>query len=180
MAELVLGSVVSSITEQATSLISSEIGGAVGAKDELNKLKMTVEVIEAVLDEAEKRKVEEKPIKLWLKRLRDAVYEADDLLDDSTEIKRRRLMGGDRNNWIMKEVRTFFSPSNRFLFRFSMAGGVKSIRGTLDAINEDRLKYNLGQDNTGNPAHNQRRYLNFGKRFSLLTIPFCQTLALAR
>ncbi|KAK4775227.1 hypothetical protein SAY86_010162 [Trapa natans] len=159
MADLILGSIVSSITEQATSLISLEIGGAWGAKDELKKLGKTVEAIEAVLAEAEKRKVEVEPIKLWLKRLWNAVYEADDLLDDySTEIKRRAQMRGGCNNRMMKEVRIFFSSSNRVLYNFKMAHRVKSIRETLDVINKERQEYNLGQDNTGNAAQDGRRY----------------------
>ncbi|KAK4756217.1 hypothetical protein SAY87_006344 [Trapa incisa] len=99
MADLILGSVVNSITEQVTSLISREIGGAWPAKAELKKLGKTVSAITALLDEAERRQVEDKTIKDWLKKLSDAVYEADDLLDDDyTQIKRRALMGGDRNN----------------------------------------------------------------------------------
>ncbi|KAK4756261.1 hypothetical protein SAY87_006388 [Trapa incisa] len=159
MADLIIGSVVNSITEQVISLISREIGGAWGAKAELMKLEKTVSAITALLDEAERKQVEDKTIKDWLKKLSDVAYEADDLLDDySTEIKRRTLMGGDRNNRMMKERRTFLSYFNRVLYRFKMAHRVKSIRGTLDAINEDRQKYNLGQNNIGNPAHNQRRY----------------------
>ncbi|KAK4756333.1 hypothetical protein SAY87_006460 [Trapa incisa] len=158
MAELILGSVVSSITEQATSLISREIGGALGAKDELKKLWDTVQAIKAVLAEAERRQVQDKAIRDWLKKVSGAVYEADDLLDDySTEIKRRRLMEGNPNNRMMKELRTFFSSFNRVLYNFKMADRVKSIRETLNTINQNKEKYNLGEDNTGNAPHNQIR-----------------------
>ncbi|KAK4756226.1 hypothetical protein SAY87_006353 [Trapa incisa] len=156
MGELILGSVVDSITGQLVSLISQEIGGALGAKGELEKLRNTVDAIRAVFAEAEKRQVEEEPIKLWLKKLGNAFYVADDLLDDfATEIlRRRRLVGGGVkcNDRMMKEVRIFFSSSNRLLFNLKMAHRVKAIRGTLDAIDSDKYKYSFKHDSTVNPA----------------------------
>ncbi|KAK4775031.1 hypothetical protein SAY86_009966, partial [Trapa natans] len=156
MGELLLGSVVDSITGQLVSLISQEIGGALGAKGELEKFRNTVDAIRAVFAEAEKRQVEEEPIKLWLKKLGNAFYVADDLLDDfATEIlRRRRLVGGGVkcNDRMMKEVRIFFSSSNRLLFNLKMAHRVKAIRGTLDAIDSDKSKYSFKHDSTVNPA----------------------------
>ncbi|KAK4756262.1 hypothetical protein SAY87_006389 [Trapa incisa] len=67
-------------------------------------------------------------------------------------------MRGGCNNRMMKEVRIFFSSSNRVLYNFKMAHRVKSIRETLDVINKERQEYNLGQDNTGNAAQDGRRY----------------------
>jgi hypothetical protein len=150
MAEVILGSVADSVTGHLVSLVSQQIGRACGVKGELKKLENTVSAIAAVLAEAEKRQVEAEDVKNWLKKLSDAVYDADDLLDDfSTEAQRRGLMGGHR---IVKEVRIFFSSSNRLLYSFKMAHQLKAIRETLDTIYDDRSKYNLNPDNIGNPA----------------------------
>uniref|UniRef100_A0A2N9FZJ5 NB-ARC domain-containing protein n=1 Tax=Fagus sylvatica TaxID=28930 RepID=A0A2N9FZJ5_FAGSY len=75
----------------------------------------------------------------WLMKLRDAVYDADDLLSYfSTEELRRKVMGGDE---MAKKVRTFFSSSNQLTFGHKMNGKIKVIRGRLDAIASDRNKF---------------------------------------
>ncbi|GLT54162.1 hypothetical protein SLA2020_273840 [Shorea laevis] len=68
-----------------------------GVKDELKKLENTVSTIQAVLLDAEKQQVESEAVKDWLGKLEDAIYEADDLLDDfSTEALRREIMTRDK------------------------------------------------------------------------------------
>ena len=81
-----------------------------GVKDEIRKFTETVSTIRAVLLDAE-AKQHNNEVKVWLERLKDAMFDADDLLDDiSTEALRREVM--TRNNNKAKEVRIFFSTSN--------------------------------------------------------------------
>ncbi|OWM86795.1 hypothetical protein CDL15_Pgr015831 [Punica granatum] len=147
MAELILGSVVDSITGQLASLVSREIGLASGVKAELGKLQDTIAAISALLREAEKRQVEAEDVKDWLKRLKDVVYDADDLLDDfSTEALRRQRATG-RGKRILYEVLIFFSSSNQLIYASKMAHRVMEIRGRIDAIKSDKLDCNVGENN---------------------------------
>uniref|UniRef100_A0A2N9GNZ1 NB-ARC domain-containing protein n=1 Tax=Fagus sylvatica TaxID=28930 RepID=A0A2N9GNZ1_FAGSY len=76
----------------------------------------------------------------WLEKLKDAVYEADDLLSEFlTEALRR---GGTSEN-IAKKVRGFFSSSNPLVFRYDMSCKIKAMRQKLNAIAEDRKKFHL-------------------------------------
>ncbi|KAF3437924.1 hypothetical protein FNV43_RR20680 [Rhamnella rubrinervis] len=76
-------------------------------------------------------------IKAWLSRLKDVVYEADDLMDEiSTEALQREVMGGSD---VAKKVRTFFSTSNQFAFRRKMGHQIEAIKKRLAAIRDDRL-----------------------------------------
>ncbi|PKI66553.1 hypothetical protein CRG98_013037 [Punica granatum] len=139
MAEIFLGSVADSITGHLVSLMSSEIGQAWGVKHELKRLKSTVSAITAVLHDAEKCRVENESIKDWLNKLRDVVYDADDLLDDfSTKALRLRMMAGTR---ILREVRIFFTSSNQLVYSFKMAHRVKGIRERLDDIKGERSNF---------------------------------------
>jgi hypothetical protein len=96
MAEAVLFDIAASIIKISGSLALQEIGLLWGFKDELKKLGNTVSTIQAVLLDAEEQQAHNHAVKNWLGKLKDAMYEADDLLDDfSTELLRRQVMAGD-------------------------------------------------------------------------------------
>ncbi|KAB1670636.1 hypothetical protein ES319_1Z150200v1, partial [Gossypium barbadense] len=66
-------------------------------KNDLDNLKSTVSTIKAVLLDAEERSVTSQLVKDWLEKLKDVLYDADDLLDDfSTEALRKDLLGGNK------------------------------------------------------------------------------------
>uniref|UniRef100_A0A2N9I795 NB-ARC domain-containing protein n=1 Tax=Fagus sylvatica TaxID=28930 RepID=A0A2N9I795_FAGSY len=115
---------------------SNEILLIWGVKDEIRKFTETVSTISAVLLDAE-AKQHNNEVKVWLERLKDAMFDADDLLDDiSTEALRREVM--TRNNKKAKEVRIFFSTSNQLAYGLQMGHKVKAMRERLVAIKADR------------------------------------------
>uniref|UniRef100_A0A2N9ED44 Disease resistance N-terminal domain-containing protein n=1 Tax=Fagus sylvatica TaxID=28930 RepID=A0A2N9ED44_FAGSY len=119
MAEGVLFEVASGIIEKAGELAVQEIGLLLGVKEEIGKLRETVSTIKAVLLDAEKKE-HSNQVKEWLKRLRDAIYDADDLLDDiSTEALQQEV----------NKVRFCFSKSNQLAYAHKMAHKVKAIDG---------------------------------------------------
>ncbi|KAK4593585.1 hypothetical protein RGQ29_017628 [Quercus rubra] len=132
MAEGALVGVVKGITEKAGNLVAQEIGLLWGVKDEIKKLGDTVLTISAVIQDAEKKQQHNNQVRVWLERLNDALYEADDLLDDfSTEALRWEVMTRNKK---AKEVRIFFSKSNQLAFGLKMGHKVKAMNERLDAI----------------------------------------------
>jgi DNA-binding GntR family transcriptional regulator len=96
MAESVLFDTAANIIKSSASLALQEIGLLCGFKDELKKLGKTVSTIQAVLLDAEEQQAHNHAVKDWLRKLKDVMYEADDLLDDySTELLRRQVMTRD-------------------------------------------------------------------------------------
>jgi hypothetical protein len=96
MAESVLFDTAATIIKNSASLALQEIGLLCDFKDELKKLGKTVSTIQAVLLDAEEQQAHNRAVKDWLGKLKDVMYEADDLLDDySTELLRRLVMAGD-------------------------------------------------------------------------------------
>ncbi|KAK5787306.1 hypothetical protein PVK06_041960 [Gossypium arboreum] len=80
-----------------SSFTLSQIGLCWNVKDDLHDLKSTVSTIKAVLLDAEERSVTSQLVKDWLEKLRDVLYDADDLLDDfSAEALRKVLLGGNK------------------------------------------------------------------------------------
>ncbi|XP_050281800.1 putative disease resistance protein RGA3 [Quercus robur] len=140
MAEGVLFNVAEGIIGQLGKLALKEIGLLWGVKDELEKLENTVSTIKAVLQDAEEQQAQSHAIKDWVAKLKDILFEADDLLDDfSTEVLRREVMTRNKK---AREVRIFFSKSNQLAYGLKMGHKIKAIRERLDAIAADR-KFHL-------------------------------------
>ncbi|KAK4551129.1 hypothetical protein RGQ29_032520 [Quercus rubra] len=140
MAEGALFNVAEGIIGQLGNLALKELELLWGVKEELQKLEDTVSTIKAVILDAEEQQAQNHTIRNWLGRLKDALYEADDLLDDfSTEVLRREVMTRNKK---AKEVRIFFSKSNQLAYGLKMGHKIKAIRERLDAIAADR-KFHL-------------------------------------
>ncbi|XP_030963392.1 putative disease resistance protein RGA3, partial [Quercus lobata] len=136
MAEGALVGVAKGITEKAGNLLAQEIILLWNLKDEIEKLNDTVSTISAVLLDAEEKQQHNNQVRVWLKRLNDALYEADDLLDViSTEALRREVMTRNKK---AKEVHIFFSKSNQHAYGIKMGHKVNAMRDRLDAIKNDK------------------------------------------
>ncbi|KAG6770863.1 hypothetical protein POTOM_026562 [Populus tomentosa] len=142
MAEGVLFNIAEEIIKTLGSLIAQEVALWWGLKDQLRKLNDTVTSIKAVIQDAEEQAQKQNhQIEVWLKKLREAVYDAEDLLDDfSTQVLRKQLMPGKR---VSREVRLFLSRSNQFVYGLRMGHRVKSLRETLNDIETDSKRFNF-------------------------------------
>ncbi|XP_060670848.1 disease resistance protein RGA2-like [Ziziphus jujuba] len=97
MAEGVVSNVVSSIIVKLGTQAFKEIGKFWGLKKEFEKLGKTMEVLVAVIFDAEAKRVSNNLVKVWLGRLEDAVEDIDNLLDEfQTKALGRQLMPGNR------------------------------------------------------------------------------------
>ncbi|KAL5538339.1 hypothetical protein UlMin_043603 [Ulmus minor] len=135
MAEEILFGIAGEIILQLGELAVKEIGLIWGVKTELLKLKETILTIRAVLLDAEEKQANAQ-VKIWLENLADAVYDADNVVDEFRyRLLRRRLVFGNKR---AKKVRIFFSRLNQVFFRTKMARGIKKIRETLDKIQANR------------------------------------------
>ncbi|KAM3741757.1 hypothetical protein ACB098_07G021000 [Castanea mollissima] len=141
MADAILYGVVRTIIESLGSSALQPIRSIWGVKDDLVKMKNTVLAIQAVLQDAEEQQVENHQVKHWLMKLRDAVYDADDLLSESTtHVLQQQVMDGDK---IVKKVRIFFSSSNPLVFGLKMARKLKAMRERFNDISDDRDQFQL-------------------------------------
>ncbi|XP_048442174.1 disease resistance protein RGA2-like [Pyrus x bretschneideri] len=132
MAEGVLFNVAGGIIERLGSLVFQEIGLIWGVQDEFQKLKETVARFQAVLLDAEQKQANNE-VKLWLQSVEDAVYEADDVLDEfNTKNQRRKMM--PENTKLLKKVGLFFSSSNQLVFGLKMGHKIKDINKRLSEV----------------------------------------------
>ncbi|KAL0006873.1 hypothetical protein SO802_008375 [Lithocarpus litseifolius] len=116
--------------------LDDQIGLSSRVKDELEKLRTTVSTIKPVVPDAEEKQERDHDVSEWLRRLKDAVYVADNLLEEfSNEVLRRDQMTQDKE---AKKVCISFPKLNQLAFDLKMGHNIKAIRKRLDAIAADR------------------------------------------
>ncbi|KAJ4807494.1 NBS-LRR-like resistance protein [Rhynchospora pubera] len=64
-----------------TEMVKEEVGMLCGVPGEIEKLGRTVGDIQCLLSDAERKKTESQSIERWLLELKDAMYDADDIID---------------------------------------------------------------------------------------------------
>ncbi|KAJ9672814.1 hypothetical protein PVL29_026162 [Vitis rotundifolia] len=127
MAEEIPFNIIAHVLTKLGSSAIQQIGSAFGVAKELTKLTGKLDTIRGVLLDAEEKQEKSHAVKGWVRRLKDVVYDADDLLDDFATHQLQR--GG-----VARQVSDFFSSSNQLLFRFKMSNRVKNIKEEVDEI----------------------------------------------
>ncbi|WJX58258.1 hypothetical protein P8452_43729 [Trifolium repens] len=119
MADALLGHVF----ENLTSLLQNEFSTISGISSKAQKLSTTLDLIKAVLEDAEKRQLTDRSIKVWLRQLKDIL--------DECYIKSNRLKG-----------LSAFKPKN-IIFRHNIGNRLKEITSRFDEIAERKKKFLL-------------------------------------
>ncbi|KAL4388677.1 hypothetical protein GQ457_09G026500 [Hibiscus cannabinus] len=143
MADAVISGAVGVALSKAISILEDQIKLEWDFKDELQKLRSSLALTRAFLQDAETRQLDE-PVKVWLEQLRGTAYQADDVLDElSYEDLRRKV---EKDNQLARKVSNFFSPSkNPMAFTLKMAGKVKNINLSIKDINSQATEFGLQQ-----------------------------------
>ncbi|KAH9648423.1 hypothetical protein KPL70_025580 [Citrus sinensis] len=112
-----------------------------GVKNDLEKLKETLTIVKSVVLDAEKTQVQNDRLSVWLGNLKDACYDAEDVLDEfEVEDLRRQVM---KQRSIGRKFRNFFGSSNPIAFRFRMCQQIKKVRERFDEIANMMHKFDL-------------------------------------
>ncbi|XP_034901045.1 disease resistance protein RGA2 [Populus alba] len=132
MADFALAYATEEILKRVGSLVDQGINLAWGFKGDMKRLEASLTMIQAVLQDAEKKRVTGESLRLWLEHLRGVAYDAEDVLDEfDYEILRWNVK---IQNSLKGKARRFFSPSNPVAFRLSTALKVRKINESLDEL----------------------------------------------
>ncbi|CAL5324796.1 unnamed protein product [Camellia sinensis] len=138
MAHILLSALVNTILSNLNSLALRELGIARGLKSELDNLESTLSTIQSVLQDAEAKQRKSLAVNNWLRKLKDAAYDADNLIDEIvTEGLRRKL---DSQRGCKSKVSRM---TNCLLFRLKMGHKIMDMKNKLDAIASERSKFHL-------------------------------------
>ncbi|KAI3881451.1 hypothetical protein MKW92_002457, partial [Papaver armeniacum] len=125
------------------SVIKQEIELVVGVETEVEKLQRTFKTLQAVLNEAERRQMEDASVKNWLNDLKNAAYQMEDVLDEwATEIRLSQLENKDHQEVSSSYLCSpFTSCFKQTALRHNIGSRIKEIRETLDTIREEKDQF---------------------------------------
>ncbi|KAJ0613296.1 putative virus X resistance protein-like, coiled-coil [Helianthus annuus] len=141
MADVGVAVLVKEVVRILGSVANQEFTLLRGLEDDISSLKDDFEQIQAVLRDAEEKRVKNNAVEVWLKRLRSASLEVENVLD---EISTEALLQSLHKKQVEFRVRAFFSSNqNKYMTRVRIAHKVKDIKSKLDVINSERFNLDL-------------------------------------
>ncbi|XP_028754370.1 putative disease resistance protein RGA1 [Neltuma alba] len=124
--------------ETLSSLIQKELGLFLGVRGEMRRLSSVFTTIKAVLEDAEEKQFTDKALKNWLRKLRDAAYLLDDILDEcSTHALYLECQDKVQASCLCSFNLTYVK------FRYKIAKKLKGISQRLDEVAEERTRFHL-------------------------------------
>ncbi|KAJ0613294.1 putative virus X resistance protein-like, coiled-coil [Helianthus annuus] len=141
MGDAAVAVIVKEVVRILGSVAAQEIALLRGLEGDISSLKNDFEQIQAVLQHAEEKRVKNNAVEVWLKRLRSASLEAENVLD---EISTEALLQSLHKQRVQYRVKGFFSSiHNKYMTRLRIAHKVKDIKSKLDVINSERFMLDL-------------------------------------
>lgn len=141
---IIVSSIINQVMQQSKSLASQDFAVLWGLKSDLRSLRIIFTQIQSVLTDAEIKQRTNPDLQIWLRKLRAASFQVENVLEEvSTEALLRRL---HVERGIKNKVSTFFSASNPLQFRIRMLQKVKEVKELLDSIAAERIKFELEED----------------------------------
>ncbi|KAL6985650.1 hypothetical protein U1Q18_019025, partial [Sarracenia purpurea var. burkii] len=132
------------LLKNLNTLILEEFGLLWGVHKDMKKLISELSAIQAVLEDAEEKQLSNRAIRDWLRKLKHAAYELDDILDDcSTEALKWEYKGQSSGSLKKATTSLLIYPVEHIIFLHKIGTRMKAITEELSAIAEERNKYNL-------------------------------------
>ncbi|KAJ9692899.1 hypothetical protein PVL29_011821 [Vitis rotundifolia] len=148
MADALLSIVLDRLASLIQQQIHQEVSLVVGVETEIQSLTDTLQVVRAVVADAEKRQVKEELVKVWLQRLKDIAYQMDDVLDEwSTSLLKSQIERAESPSMSKKKVSSCIpSPCicfKRVAGRRDIALKIKDIKQEVDDIANQSNRFNF-------------------------------------
>ncbi|KAL5731547.1 hypothetical protein ACHQM5_004267 [Ranunculus cassubicifolius] len=111
MAEAILSVVLDQLASILRVQVEQEVRLVVGVDKDVKDLTESLAMVRAVLQDAEKKQVTSKAVKVWLQDLKDIMYDADDVADEwRTRIEISKLQNSDNTaDGVPDKVRSYLS-----------------------------------------------------------------------
>ncbi|XP_027157541.1 putative disease resistance protein RGA1 [Coffea eugenioides] len=141
MAELFVPKIIDVLGDVALKQLGEKVNLVMGVEEEVANISSKLATIEKVLHDAERRRLKDRSVGIWLEKLEDITYEMDDVLDDwNFKIHRSKNEGTQQNArmqpTLRNKVRSFIpclcSCLKQLPVRSGIAKKIKKINERLE------------------------------------------------
>lgn len=165
MSDPVIGAILGELFAIMHKQIEEELRLVVGVDKDIQNLQITLESIQAVILDAEKKQVKEANVRLWLQRLRDALYDMDDVLAEWRAALLKAQWERLENTSPKEKVFSFLTfPCFCFgivLQRHDIVIKVKELNERLDQIATEKQKYSLNSNSSSSEGTDRFRTTSY-------------------
>ncbi|PWA63680.1 Disease resistance protein [Artemisia annua] len=146
MADPFTSALVSDVVGRLTSKAIQEVGLFRGLENDLSALEDTFKQIQAVLYDAEMKQTTQKDVEEWLRTLKSASMEVENVLDEAKTEDMIQMLHREMGK--RYKIRAFFSSHyNPLMARCRIAHKVKNVRKKLEDIDANRSRFQLTPNN---------------------------------
>ncbi|XP_072955512.1 putative disease resistance protein RGA3 isoform X2 [Typha angustifolia] len=141
----VLEAFVSTCVNNLAALVEERVVLVLGVKDELKRLQRKMGKIKGVLEDAERKRIEDSTINIWLNELKDVMYDADDIID-LCKYETSNLLEdhpSSSSNPPVCCLTSLFSCSSTIPVRHEIGCRIKSLNDRMEEIYKDKLMFTL-------------------------------------
>ncbi|GLT99182.1 hypothetical protein SLE2022_166370 [Rubroshorea leprosula] len=150
-----LSAIIDTAISNLISAATEQISLAVGWEEELETLQNKLRMIKDVLLDADERQVRDRAVKGWLEKLRDVVFEADDVLDEVPHESETCKV--ENQNPKLRKMLNFFTSNPLRSRSDEIARKIKNIIASVEAINNEATQFGLQNRLAGTVVSEHRR-----------------------
>ncbi|KAG5234435.1 disease resistance protein [Salix suchowensis] len=149
MAEPLISLLLERFTTVLFQQVQEEVSLVGDVKKQAHKLKSNLIDIQSVLEDAERKQVKERAVRVWLDKLKDVCYDMDDVLDEwSYAILTWKTGDAEENIHNQQKIRCSFLGSpcfrlNQVVRRRDIALKIKEVSEKVDEIANERARHGL-------------------------------------
>ncbi|XP_037473422.1 putative disease resistance protein RGA1 [Triticum dicoccoides] len=130
------------VGDQVGSLIGGQIALQMNLDKDLKKMNMALDSVKAVLKVAERQSITDELTGLWLKRLKDFLYEVSDMIDEF-EADTQAITQPSARKFSFKKYLAFMIPCLTIGPNITMANRMKNMRDDLKVITDQHKEFKL-------------------------------------
>ncbi|XP_010941895.1 putative disease resistance protein RGA4 isoform X1 [Elaeis guineensis] len=150
---LIAEAFVSKLFDGLVALVKDEVARLLGVTDEITRLQETLQTIKAILTDAERKKIQGEAINNWLKKLKDVMYDADDILDECRIEARKSEVAASFG----PQPSSYFSVGmpvfKKMRFTHKIDSRIQKLNHRLEDILAEKSKFDFQLSSAGGDDH---------------------------
>jgi hypothetical protein len=159
MAEWLIGPLLSMVKEKASSYLLEQYKVMEGMEEQRKILERNLPAIMYIIQDAEEKGASRSDVAAWLKDLKTAAYEANDVFDEfKYEALRREAKKKGQHSKRRKEVARLLVPArNPIVFRYRMGKKLRRIVQSIEALVTEMNKFDFRHLQQAQPSRQWRQ-----------------------